>query len=52
MKEILAQPDVAERMSGLAMVPAFTTPQEFASMIGKSIALWKDVAARTKIVVE
>jgi len=52
MKEILAQPDVAERMSGLAMVPAFTTPEEFASLIAKSIALWKDVAARTKIVVE
>jgi tripartite-type tricarboxylate transporter receptor subunit TctC len=52
MKEILAQPDVAERMAGLTMVPAFTTPEEFASMIRKSIALWKDVAAKTKIVVE
>lgn len=52
MKEILAQPDVAERLAGLAMVPAFTTPEEFADMIRKSIALWKDIAARTKIVVE
>jgi tripartite-type tricarboxylate transporter receptor subunit TctC len=52
MKEILAQPDVAERLAGLAMVPAFTTPEEFAEMIRRSIALWKDVAARTKIVVE
>ncbi|CAN5355617.1 tripartite tricarboxylate transporter substrate binding protein [soil metagenome] len=52
MKEILAQPDVAERLAGLAMVPAFTTPEEFADMIRKSIALWKDVAGRTKIVVE
>jgi tripartite-type tricarboxylate transporter receptor subunit TctC len=52
MKEILAQPDVAGRLAGLAMVPAFTTPEEFAAMISKSIALWKDVATRTKIVVE
>jgi tripartite-type tricarboxylate transporter receptor subunit TctC len=52
MKEILAQPDVAERLAGLAMVPAFTTPEEFAALISKSIALWKDVATRTKIVVE
>jgi tripartite-type tricarboxylate transporter receptor subunit TctC len=52
MKEILARHDVAERLAGLAMVPAFTTPEEFVAMIGKSIALWKDVAARTKIVVE
>jgi tripartite-type tricarboxylate transporter receptor subunit TctC len=52
MKEILAQPDVAERMAGLTMTPAFTTPEEFAEMIRKSIALWKDVATKTKIVVE
>ena len=52
MKEILAQPDVAERLAGLAMIPAFTTPEAFADMIRESIALWKDVAARTKIVVE
>jgi len=52
MKEILAQPDVAERLAGLAMVPAFTTPDEFTAMISKSISLWKDIAARTKIVVE
>jgi tripartite-type tricarboxylate transporter receptor subunit TctC len=52
MKDILAQPDVSERLAGLAMIPAFTTPEEFATMIGKSIALWKDVAARTKIVLE
>jgi tripartite-type tricarboxylate transporter receptor subunit TctC len=52
MKEILSQPDVAERMAGLTMVPAFTTPEAFAEMIRKSIVLWKGVAARTKIVVE
>jgi len=52
MKEILAQPDVAERLAGLAMVPAFTTPEEFAAMIGRIIPLWKDVAARARIVVE
>jgi tripartite-type tricarboxylate transporter receptor subunit TctC len=52
MKEILAQPDLAERMAGLTMVPAFTTPEAFTEMIRKSIALWKDVATKTKIVVE
>jgi len=52
MKEILGQPDVADRLTGLAMVPAFTTPEEFSGMIRKSIALWRDVASRTKIVVE
>jgi tripartite-type tricarboxylate transporter receptor subunit TctC len=52
MKEILAQPDVAERLAGLAMIPTFTTPEEFTRMIRESIALWKDVAGRAKIVVE
>ncbi len=52
MKEILAEPDVAERLAGLAMIPAFTTPEEFATLIGKSIALWKDIATRAKIVME
>jgi tripartite-type tricarboxylate transporter receptor subunit TctC len=52
MKEILAMPDVAERFGGLGMTPAFTTPEEFTAMIRKSIALWKDVAAKAKVVVE
>jgi tripartite-type tricarboxylate transporter receptor subunit TctC len=52
MKEILAMPDVAERFAGLGMSPAFTTPEEFTTMIQKSIALWKDVAAKAKVVVE
>ena len=29
-----------------------TTPEEFTTMIQKSIALWKDVAAKAKVVVE
>jgi tripartite-type tricarboxylate transporter receptor subunit TctC len=52
MKEILAMPDVAERFGGLGMTPAFTTPEEFTTMIQKSIALWRDVAAKAKVVVE
>ncbi len=52
MKEILALPDVVEPLAGLAMIPAFTTPEEFATLIGKSIALWKDIATRAKIVME
>jgi tripartite-type tricarboxylate transporter receptor subunit TctC len=52
MKEILAMPDVAERFGGLGMSPAFTTPEEFTTMIQKSIALWRDVAAKAKVVVE
>jgi len=51
-KEILAMPDVAERFSGLGMTPAFTKPEEFTAIIQKSIALWRDVAARAKVVVE
>lgn len=52
LKEILAQPDVAERFGGLGMTPAFTTPEEFTAMIRKSMDLWKDVAAKAKVVVE
>jgi tripartite-type tricarboxylate transporter receptor subunit TctC len=52
MKEILGQPDVAERLSGLGMSPAFTTPEEYAAMIRKGMTLWKDVAAKAKVVVE
>lgn len=52
MKEILAQPDVGERLAGLSMTPAFTTPEELSEMIRKAITLWKDVAAKSKIVVE
>ena len=52
MKDILAQPDVAERFTGLGMTPAFTTPEEFTAMIRKSIELWRGVAAKAKVVVE
>ena len=52
LKEILAQPDVAERFGGLGMSPAYTTPEEFSAMIQRSIALWRDVAAKAKVVVE
>ena len=52
MKEILAQPDVAERLAGLGMSPAFTTPDEYTAMIRKGMALWKDVAAKAEVVVE
>ena len=52
IKEILAMPDVAERFGGLGMTPAFTTPEQFIAMIRKSMALWKDVAAKAKIVLE
>jgi len=52
LKEILAQPDVAERLAGLGMSPAFTTPDEYTAMIRKGMALWKDVAAKAEVVVE
>jgi tripartite-type tricarboxylate transporter receptor subunit TctC len=52
MKEILAQPEVAERLIDLGMTPAFTTPAELSEMIRKSIDLWKGVAAKAKVVVE
>jgi tripartite-type tricarboxylate transporter receptor subunit TctC len=52
MKEILGDREVAERLAGLSMTPAFTTPAELAAMIRKSIELWKGVAAKAKVVVE
>ncbi len=52
LKEILAEPDVVERLAGLSMTPAAGTPDQLAQMIEKSITLWKGVAAKAKIVVE
>jgi tripartite-type tricarboxylate transporter receptor subunit TctC len=52
MKDIPAQPELAKHLVDLGMSPAFTTPAELADMIGKSITLWKGVAAKAKIVVE
>jgi len=52
IKEILAQPDVSEHLTGLGMTPAFTTPAEFADILRKSIELWRGVAAKAKIVIE
>jgi tripartite-type tricarboxylate transporter receptor subunit TctC len=52
LKQILAQPDVVERLAGLGMTATATTPEELTVLIEKSIALWKGVAARAKIVVE
>ena len=52
MKDILAQPELARHLVDLGMSPAYTTPAELTDMIRKSIALWKDVAAKAKIVVE
>jgi tripartite-type tricarboxylate transporter receptor subunit TctC len=52
MKEILAQPEIAERLIGLGMTPAYTTPAEFKEMIRRSIDLWKGVAAKARVVVE
>ena len=52
MKDVLAQPDVAERFGGLGMTPSFTTPEQFTAMIRKSVELWKGVAAKAKVVVE
>jgi tripartite-type tricarboxylate transporter receptor subunit TctC len=52
MKEILAEPEVVERFAGLSMTPGFMTPAELSDKIRKSIELWKDVAAKGKVVVE
>ncbi|HYD07779.1 MAG TPA: tripartite tricarboxylate transporter substrate binding protein [Reyranella sp.] len=52
MKEILGERDVAERLAGLSMTPAYTTPAELEAMVRKSIELWKGVAAKAKVVVE
>jgi tripartite-type tricarboxylate transporter receptor subunit TctC len=52
MKEILAEPEVVERFAGLSMTPGFMMPAELSDKIRKSIELWKDVAAKGKVVVE
>jgi tripartite-type tricarboxylate transporter receptor subunit TctC len=52
MKEILGEREVAERLAGLSMTPAYTTPAELADKVRKSIELWKGVAAKAKVVVE
>jgi tripartite-type tricarboxylate transporter receptor subunit TctC len=52
MKDVLAERDVVERLAGLSMTPGYMTPAELADKIRKSIALWKDVAAKAKVVVE
>lgn len=52
MKEILAEPEVAQRLAGLGMTPGYTTSAELADKIGKGIELWKGVAAKAKVVVE
>jgi tripartite-type tricarboxylate transporter receptor subunit TctC len=52
LKEILAEPDVVQRLAGLSMTPAAGTPEQLTALIEKSITLWKGVAAKAKIVVE
>ena len=52
LKQVFAEPDVIDRLAGLSMTPAATTPEELTRIVEKSIALWKGVAAKAKIVVE
>jgi tripartite-type tricarboxylate transporter receptor subunit TctC len=52
LKQIVAAPDVAQRLAQLSMTPAATSPEELTTMVAKSIALWKSVAAEANIVVE
>ena len=52
LKQVLAEPDVIDRLARLSMTPAATTPEELSRIVENSIALWKGVAAKAKIVVE
>jgi tripartite-type tricarboxylate transporter receptor subunit TctC len=52
VKQIVAAPDVVQRLAQLSMTPVATSPEELAMMVDKSITLWKGVAAKAKIVVE
>jgi tripartite-type tricarboxylate transporter receptor subunit TctC len=52
MKDILAEPGLTKYFVDRGMSPAFTTPEGLADIIRKSIALWKGVAAKAKIVIE
>jgi tripartite-type tricarboxylate transporter receptor subunit TctC len=52
LKDIMAEPAVVERLTRVGMTPVFTTPEQFADMIRKSIQLWKGVSAKAKVMVE
>jgi tripartite-type tricarboxylate transporter receptor subunit TctC len=52
VKQILADQAVVERLAGLSMTPAAGSPEQLTALIEKSTALWKGVAAKSKIVVE
>jgi tripartite-type tricarboxylate transporter receptor subunit TctC len=52
LKQILADQAVVERLAGLSMTPAAGSPEQLTALIEKSTALWKGVAAKSKIVVE
>jgi tripartite-type tricarboxylate transporter receptor subunit TctC len=52
LKQIVATPEVVQRLAHLSMTPAATSPEELATLVEKSITLWKGVAAKAKIVVE
>ncbi|MFI5030147.1 MAG: Bug family tripartite tricarboxylate transporter substrate binding protein [Reyranellales bacterium] len=52
LKQIVATPEVVQRLAQLSMTPAATSPEELATLVEKSITLWKGVAAKAKIVVE
>ena len=48
----LTNAEVKEMLSKQAMSPVGDTPQQFAAFITKDIAMWKDVAALSKVSVE
>lgn len=52
LKEILTEREVVEKLAALGMQAAPSTEQELAQIVKSNIALWKDVAAKAKIVVE
>ncbi|SAI67824.1 putattive exported protein [Bordetella ansorpii] len=44
VRDALQAPEVRQRIAALSITPKSNTPEEFAALIGKEIALWKRVA--------
>jgi tripartite-type tricarboxylate transporter receptor subunit TctC len=52
LKEILALPDVNERLNALGMTAESSSPEELTDVIRENIARWKAVVAKANITVE
>ena len=49
LQKILAAPDLRQRFSGEAAIPSPITPEEFAAVINRDLAMWKKVVVSANI---